>query len=218
MEGLMAARTTSSVFRESFKEWTKRMPSILFVVIIGTVWLRTGFSLAACMHLVIHWMVFLLLPAVRKSTPVLIFTAIWIGLNEIFCLPLRALFSFVLKRVRLSSEILPVVGIHAGIPCVWGVTVGAPHSFKMEHVEVSREPFTILSLRSYGVWWLSIAARGKFMQQIYGHLILRMCEGAHITIVARIHSRRVALTEFYFVLLRVIEFFHSVMRFWATIS
>jgi hypothetical protein len=105
-------------------------------VIIRTVRLIALVILSASVHLVVKRMILLFFPAMRELAPVFIFASVSICLHEMFCFPLRALFSFILKYMRFSSEILPVVSIHAGISSVRSIAVGTPDCFKVEHVEI----------------------------------------------------------------------------------
>ena len=174
-------------------------------MVIGTVRLLTIKTLPAGMYLIVQWMILLLFPSMRKFAAVLVFATIRICLNEMFCLPLRTLFTLIIKHVRLPPEILPVVRIDACISGVLSIRIGTPNCLEVKNVEICRMQVILT------VWC-------KFVQKIYSYLLFRMCECAHITIVARLDSPRVALTELDLVLFRVIKLFNSVVRFGATIS
>jgi hypothetical protein len=107
--------------------------------------------------------------------------------------------------MRFSPEILPVVRIDARISGMLSIRIGTPNCLEVKNVEICR----MLVILTIG---------GKFMQKVYSDLLFRMCECTHITIVARLYSPRVALTELDLVLFWVIKLFNSVVRFGATVS
>lgn len=72
-------------------------------------------SLSTGMHLIVHRVILLLLPSMRESASVFIFTTVRVGLDEMLGLPLRALLSIIFKDMRLSSEVLPVVGVDTDV-------------------------------------------------------------------------------------------------------
>jgi hypothetical protein len=174
-------------------------------MVIGTVRLLTIKTLSAGMYLVVKWMILLLFPSMREFAAVLIFATISICLYEMFGLPLRTLFALIIKHMRFSPEILPVVRIDARISGVVSIRIGTPNCLEVKNVEISR----MLVILTVG---------REFVQKVYSDLLFRMCKCAHITIVARLDSPRVALTELDLVLFRVIKLFYSVVRFGATVS
>ena len=181
------------------------MPSICLTVVVRTVRLLTLESLSASMNLIVKWMIFLLFPTVRKFAPILIFTAICISLNEVLCLPLRTLLSFIVKNMRLSPKILPIMSINTSISRMLSIRIRTPNGFEMEHIKVCR---ILVFLR----------IRSKLMQKIHSHLFFRMCESTHITIITGIDSTGVALAEFNLILLWVVELLDSVVSSRATIA
>jgi hypothetical protein len=174
-------------------------------MIIRAVRLLTIETLSAGMYLIVKWMILLLFPSMRELASVLVFATIRICLNEMFSLPLRTLFSLIIKHMRFSPEILPVMRIDACISGMLGIRIGTPYCLKVKNVEICR----MLVILTVG---------RKFVQQVHSDLLFGMCECAHITIVARLDSPRVTLAELDLVLFRVIKLFHSVVRFGATVS
>jgi hypothetical protein len=103
---------------------------------VGTVWFLTFINLSTRVHFVVKRVIFLFLPPVRELAPILMLATICISLNEVLSLPLRTLFFFIVKDMRLPSEVLPIVSINAGISWMVSIAVGAPNSFEVEHVKV----------------------------------------------------------------------------------
>lgn len=169
-------------------------------MVIGAVRLLTIKALSAGMYLIVKWMILLLFPSMREFAAVLVFATIRICLNEMFGLPLRTLLALIIKHMRLSPEILPVVRIHARISRMLSIRIGTPNCLEVKNVEISR----MLVILTVGC---------KFVQKVYSDLLFRMCECTHITIVARLDSPRVALTELDLVLFWVIKLLYSVVRF-----
>ena len=174
-------------------------------MIIRTVRLLTLKALSAGMYLIVKWMILLLLPSMGELAAVFVFASIRIRLHEVLGLPLRALLSLIVEHMRFPPEILPVVRVDASIPGMLGIRIGTPDRLKVKHVEIGR----VLAI---------LSVRGKFVQQVNSDLLLRVSESAHITIVARLDSPRIALTELDLVLFRVVKLFHPVVRFGAAVS
>lgn len=130
--------------------------------------------------------------------PVLRPAPVVVGLNKVLCLPVWALLLVVLVAVWLSSKILPVVRVHTNLPIVRSIAVRAPYSLEVEHIKVS-----ILF---------------KLVKQVHSYLRLRVGKGAHVAIVARLQTQRVARTKLQFVLLRVVKLLHSVVAHLACIT
>ena len=118
-------------------------------------------------------------------------------------LPLRALFSLVVERVRFPSKILPVVCVYTCVPCMRGITIGAPDSLEVKHVKVGTKMIILIT---------------EFMKEVYCDLNFRMCECTHISIVAGFNAGWVTLAELDFVLLRMIELFYAVVSARAAIA
>jgi len=150
-------------------------------------------------------MILLLFPSMRELASVLVFAAIRICLNEMFSLPLRTLFSLIIKHMRFPPEILPVMRIDACISGMLGIRIGTPNCLKVKNVEICR----MLVILTVG---------REFVQQVHSDFLFRMGECAHIAIVTRLDSLRVTLAELNLVLFRVIKLFHSIVRFGATVS
>jgi len=93
--------------------------------------------------------------------------------------------------VRLASEVLPVVSVHTLFPAMLFVTGRTPDGLEVEHIEVS------IPLH--------------LVYQVHRQFFLVVGEGTHVAIVAGIEPVWVLLTEFGFVLLRVVEVLHSVV-------
>ena len=192
------------------------MSSILFIMIIWTVRLNAAFILSASMHFIVKRMIFLFFPPVRKSASILILAAICICLNKMLCLPLRALFSLIIKIVRLPSKILPIMGINTSIPwmrCIW---VRAPDCLEMKHIEVCRK----LAVGAHVIVCIlltNVFGDSELVQQVNRYLIFSMSKGTHITIITRLNFRWVARAKFYLVLLWMIEFLNSIVRASAAI-
>lgn len=151
------------------------MSSVSIRVIVGTVRLLADAASAASIYLKVLRMILLLLPPVREAASVLMRASVSIGLDEVLGLPLFALLLLVLEAVRLPSEVLPIVGIDAHISRVGGVTIWTPDRLKMEHVEIG----AVDSL----VRRLTILRRMELMDKVYGDLVFRVSESAHISIV-----------------------------------
>jgi hypothetical protein len=105
-------------------------------MVVRAVRLFAFLYLAACMHLIVQWVVLLLLPTMRKLASVLVLASISIGLDEVLGLPLRALLLLIVKDMRFSSEVLPVVGIDTGISGVVSIAVRTPDGLEMKHIEI----------------------------------------------------------------------------------
>ena len=201
--------SASSITGKESEKLTECMSSINTIrMIIWAMGLSTWLTLSTSMHFIVQRMVLLFLPSMRKATSIFISATIRICLNEMFCLPLLALFSFIVWSVWFSSEILPIMRINASVSCMWGVAVGTPDCLEVEHVEIRR----ILRFSYF------ISCFIELMKKIYSDLIFRMSECAHITVIAWFYPARIALTEFHFVFFRMIEFLHTVMPSLARIT
>lgn len=121
------------------------MPLVLLRVVIGAVGLVAVLELAAGMHFVIRWMVFLLFPAVRAPTPVFALAAVRVGLDEVLGLPLRALLLVVLVEIRLPTKVLPVVSVDADVTGMLGIAIGTPDGLEVEDIKVCRVVVTAFS-------------------------------------------------------------------------
>ena len=208
MEGLMATWRAASILWEELKEWPECMSSVSFWVKVGTVRLLARLSLSTGMHLIVHRVILLFLPSMRESASVFIFTPVWVGLDEMLGLPLRALLSIIVKDMRLSSEILPVVGVDTDVSSMWCITIRTPYCLEVKHVEV----------RSVVITTAIICLRSKFLKEIYRDFNFRMSKCTHIPIVTRFDSIWISLTELDLVLLWMIELFHAVVSLGARIS
>ena len=182
-----------------------RLSFIWIAVVVRTVGLLTIKTLSACMYLIVKRMILLLFPSMREFASVLVFAAIRICLNKMFCLPLGTLFALIIKHMGLPPEILPVVRVDAGISRMLSIRIGTPNCLEVKNVEISR----MLSILTVG---------GKFVQKIHSDFLFGMSKGAHIAVIARIDSPRVTLTKLDLVLFRVIKLLYSVVRFGASVS
>ena len=208
-----------SISWKKFEKLAHRIPFIFISMKVWTVRLWARFSLSAGMHLIILWMIFLLLPAMRKFTSIFISASISVCLNKIFSFPLLALLPFIVEYMRFSPEILPIMSIHTSISSMWSITIRAPYCFKVKHIEIWLVIFWGISFIGLVlIFILLLYLRSKFVQQIHSHFILWMCKRAHISVIARFNLWRIALTKLDLVFFRMIEFFNPIVRFRASIS
>lgn len=107
-------------------------------MVIGTMGFG-AYSVGRCsalLSLVVHWVVFELLPAVARATTVLQPAAITVGLCILSSFPACALLGLIFIKVGCATEVLPVVSVKAEITLVVFVTERAPHCLEVEHVEI----------------------------------------------------------------------------------
>jgi hypothetical protein len=140
----------------------------------------------------------LFLPAVRVFAPIFILTAVSIGLDKMFSLPLGALIFLVIVNMGLSSKVLPVVSIHTGISSVRGIAIRAPYSLEMKHVKVS-----ILF---------------KFIKEINRNFFFMVSKSAHVAVVTTFNSVWIRRTKLDLVFFWMIEFLNPIVRPGAAVS
>ena len=106
--------------------------------------------------------------------------------------PVLAGLGRIVMKLGLSSEVLPVVGVWACFPVVLGVDKRAPDCFVMEVIKIS--------------------VVRKHANQVKWNLRFIMCKGAILPILTKTGVWQITLTEFGFVLVRVVEFLDSRVR------
>ena len=145
-------------------------------------------------------MVFLFLPTMGKLALVLIRTAFRVRCDEIICLPIRAHLAWIRENWRPPSIVLPIVGVNAYFTIMVVLAVGTPDCFEVKHVEIHVN-FVVLN-------------------QLHWELCLIMCEWTKFLVIALciFYWFKIRRAEFCFVLIRMIEFFNSVMSFVTTFT
>ena len=144
-------------------------------------------------------MVFLFLPSMGKLALVLIRTALRVRSDEIVRFPIRAHFARIRENWGPSPIVLPIVCVNAYFSVVVVLTVGTPDCLEVEHVEIHVNLIVLDQLN----WELCL-----IMRKWTKFLVIAFC------IFDWFKIRR---AEFCFVLVRMVEFFNSVMSFVTTI-
>jgi len=113
-------------------------PSILIIVEVWAVVLRTFVCFLAWLCLEKLWMVLLFFPTVWKGAIVHIQTSLIVGKNLILCRPRFAHPVWVRVHLWFSAIVLPVMCIDASLSVmIWiFVTVRTPHCLEMKQVKV----------------------------------------------------------------------------------
>jgi len=162
-------------------------------MVVGTVSFATFASLgnSTLRRLVNKRVVFQFFPTMALTTPVFLSAAILIGPSVLLSLPALALRVRVFKGVGSTAVVLPVVSIHAQVALMLFVRVGTPHRLEVEHVEIG-VPIHLIE---------DVDAKFGFM----------VCEGTNATVLTLPNLVWVGRAKLCFVLLRVVEVFHSVV-------
>jgi hypothetical protein len=152
----------------------------------------------ALFELVVHRVIFLLLPPVAHAALQQIRTArLHVAEDERPCFPGRAHLPAVVVVLWLSTVVLPVVGIGA-LGLIMLRVVRTPDCLKEEHVED-------LILRDA-------------MNQLNLDVMLRVSETTLAHVLALLERIRVVRTELSLVLVHMIQLLDAVVRFWTGIS
>ena len=166
-------------------------------MIVRAVWLRTWITVFTQIKLVVFRMILLLFPSMTVGAMILCSTPFLVIVYIGPWAPVSALVFGIIVQLRLPSIVLPVVRVYAKISLMVDLIVGTPHGFKMKHVEIY-----------------------VFFKPIYEfnwYLGFIVSEWAVLSILTITSSVDVRGTKLGFVLIRMVKFFYSVVRFLAQI-
>lgn len=169
----------------------RRIPTISLWVKVGTMTLITIWPCPTWILFIVLRMILLFLPPMREPTHILILTSISINSYKIPWLPMLTLILCIWKEIRFPSVILPIMSKHAHISGMSIFIIGTPHCLEVEHVEI------IISLH--------------LIQHINWDLLFLMCERAEVSVFTGLYFMWIGWTELYFIFLRMVEFFNTIM-------
>ena len=143
-------------------------------------------------------MILLLFPTMTLQASILVWTTIFVVVNELSRTPICTLVLLVNVKLGFSSKILPVVSKDTLVPLMVVFVIRTPDSLEVKHVEVR-----VLI---------------KFIDEFNWYLWFTMCKRTIVTILAFPCSIDIGCTKLCLVLIRMIELFHSVVSFLAFVA
>ena len=103
---------------------------------VGTVRFVAQLSMLAWIEFVVFRMILLLFPTMTLQASILVWTTIFVVVNELSRTPICTLVLLVNVKLGFSSKILPVVSKDTLVPLMVVFVIRTPDSLEVKHVEV----------------------------------------------------------------------------------